>query len=207
MRLTTATVVLSAAMAGLSASSAAAASPEACALIPPAAIAKAFGLTHTQEYYSHSTQPGNGSGSVGSLCRVMAWSGSQPTNRKQSQAKFANGTAASLVINTRAEDPGSPAAENWRNSDFDHELNAALGGATIALLKTLHGTHFATPLFGAEHALGDQAAKGGSREAVGIWWDQDQFSFMVLDVVEAKQLPYVKQLKKIAKTAVPAFGL
>jgi hypothetical protein len=199
------TIAVAVALGTLAMAAPPAGAADACSLVSSSAIAKAFGLSHAQET-SSATQPGNGSGGVASDCKVALWSGSTPTSAQQIQAKVSNGTAAQLIINTRQEDAGSPEAEKYRTSGFEHEWVAAVAGASAALIHALHGSHFPTPRYGAESAVGDQAVKRGRGEADGIWASPEKFAFIVIDVV-AKGKSAARDAAKIAKIAVPAFGL
>ncbi len=205
-RTAAATAILSLALAGAVMSSTAAASDGACGLISPAPIAKAFRLPHVGEGSPIAVLvPLGETGSMVSACEFIAWRGAKPTSPKRIKAKLANGTAADLRITTWAPMPGLLIA-GWESHGFASALSALSSEGEATLVSALHGRAFAPPALGADTA-GYTGIKGRTREVEAFWWSPSLFDIVSLSVIETKKKPAVGQLDKLAKTAVPAFGL
>ncbi len=206
IRAVAATAILSLALAGVVMSSPAAASDSACGLISPGAIAKAFRLPHADEGSPLSVLvPLGETGSVVFACEFIAWRGIEPTSPERIKAKLANGTAADLKITTWAPRPGLVVA-GWQSHGFAEELTALSSESQATLVTGLHGKAFVPLALGAETA-GYTGVKGHTREVEAFWWSPSLFDIISLYVIETKKKPAIGQLDKIAKTAVPAFGL
>jgi len=201
-----ASAVLSLALVGAVMSSPAAASEGACGLISPTVIAKAFRLPHAGEGAPLAVlEPLGETGSAVFACEFLAWRGIKPTSPERIMAKLANGSAADLRITTWAPRLGLSVLD-WENRGFAKELSTLSSESQATLVTALHGRAFVPPALGAD-AAGYTGVKGRTREVEAFWWNPSLFEIISLSVIETKEKPAVGQLDKIAKTAVPTFGL
>ncbi len=197
------TAISAFAAAAFVAAPATAAPADACGLLSQAAIAKAFGLAHATKSSALIAPPGNTAGVVQDRCRALVWSGSKPANATQRKAKLADGTLASLEIRTWITDSG-PYAATWQGH-FKKKLSTLKSRSRALFIKVLHGTSFAPPDFGVEHAIGYQGVRNRAREVQGFWWNTSADDIVSIKVVEAKSKPAVAALDRIAAKVVPAF--
>jgi hypothetical protein len=192
------------ALACLAAAPASAAVPDACGLTTESKIAKAFGLTDAVKHISVLAAPGNPSGVVRVGCRVFAWSGAKPTNAKQKSEGLLAGTMARLNVQTWVTDQ-SPYAPSWLQR-FDATLKRLRGASGALFLKSLDGTAFVPPKFGAEEAIAYRGDTQGTRRARALWWNRRDKSMIEMNVVTAKGEPAVASLRRIAAVVVSRFN-
>jgi hypothetical protein len=201
-------------------------SPDACQLISQAKLKSVLGLSNiggVRDIPGHQ-YPEESDGMVHATCFGVAWSGAKPTSRKQSEEKLANGTGAEWGWETFAADTAAPPEdlERWvgPNGGYQHVLPGPEGGnikAVIALLAYLHETHgseFAPPPLGAQHAgayvagIPNKGVLNRVRVAAAYWADDSSHALFDVAVAQGKNASAVKKkLETIAKIAVPAFGL
>jgi hypothetical protein len=111
------------------------------------------------------------------------------------------------VIKTEEEFPGasSEELEKWhkeyeqQTDDFFH--------AGFAFGKLFHGKTISPPTYGAESDLAWTASTGPKRGALGIWYDDKQFSYITIVITGGKRGRSAASLAKLAAVAVPSFGL
>ncbi len=180
----------------------------ACGLISTTAVAKAFQVAHAA-YPSVLLSPPK-FGGVESTCVINAWSGSEPANAKQVANKFAKGKLAHVTITTWTPGSGLLLGEHVSEAT-DHPFVETLAmfqhEAQAQLITALHGKTFAPPALGAETA-GYKAVKGHTHLLAALWWNStSSHEIVALSIREGKTKHLLAPLKKIAETAVPAFGL
>jgi hypothetical protein len=197
---------------GAQAPSAAVLAPSAdpCSLISPSLLGRYLGFKKVEEESRiGDSYPVDPYGEVASRCDLVAWSGGTPTNPKQILGKAAKGTAARFYIRTWVPDPSAPAEglERWAREDFPRTVEALEGDGVAEIVRGLHGGGLSQPSLRAQFAKAYQGAKGPVRGAAAFWWDSRTHTIIFLGVLAYAHSPAVKQLEKIARTAVPAFGL
>lgn len=190
---------------GLAAAPAAASDADACGLITQHEMAKAFGLTDAIPHHAVLREPGNPAGVVHVRCRAFAWSGPKPTNTARRRAGMLAGNVAETRIETWVTDPG-PYAQNWQ-ANFPKKLEGLLSRAKAQFVEgALHGTSFRPPHFGAEDAIGYQAASGGTRKLRAFWWNRSSGTLISFNVIEARGKPIVASAQQLAAKIVPGVG-
>jgi hypothetical protein len=185
-------------------------SSDPCTLITKAKLAKALHLAQVEETSRvGQSYPEESDGQVASRCSAFAWSGGKPKSYKQLRQKLANGTAAQLYFRTWLLDSGAPEEnrQRWEETGFPRTLEGLEGAGLGDVIHGLHGTGFTPPVLGAEFAKEFQGARGSAGAAIAFWWDSRSQAIIFIELSESKQRPFVKHLEKIAKVAVPAFGL
>lgn len=210
--LSSAAVVAAVLALGAQAPSAAVLAPagDPCTLISPAQLGRYLGFKKVQEESTiGASYPVDPYGEVASRCDLVAWSGVTPRNPKQILRKAAKGTAARVYIRTWVPDPSAPAdgLERWAREDFPRTVEALEVAGVGELVRGLRGTRLSQRALGAQFARAYQGAKGSVRGAAAFWWDSRTHAAIFLGVLTYAHSPAVKQLEKIARIAVPAFGL
>jgi hypothetical protein len=185
----------------------ASAGAENCFYAPASRIAKSLGLQHATAVKNIEPERLEFAGDKFSLCRAVAWSGSKPTSPAQAAAKVADGTGATIVIKTEEEFPGASGEEleKW-HKQYEQQTSAFLL-AGFAFGKQFHGKTISPPTYGAESDLAWTEASGPARGALGIWYDDKQFSYITIDITGGKPGRSAASLEKLAALAVASFGL
>jgi hypothetical protein len=207
---------------------------DACALISETTLKSIIGLSNIGEVHNRPghVYPEEADGMVHATCDGVAWSGPKPTSFKQAKEKLADGTGAEWGIDTYASDTGAPPEDlaRWVGpttvngkpdpGGYAHVIAGLEGGslkelvAGLNYLHALHGGPFHPPRLGAEDLGGYEArvpAKGllsRVRAAGAYWTDESSHAIIEIGFVQGKHAAAVrKKLEKIARVAVPAFGL
>jgi len=193
------------------ASSASAASPPACALVPASAIASDLGMSQIAEVAA--TTPDTGSGGRLTECRITAWSGSK------SKARVTSGTLTLLTIETGEEDAGSPFASKWaagealetrryRESRFREQVTEAEGYVTERAVGTelWDRSHADSPGFNLDGY--DEVGGHGRRDILVTWRaSQPAGRSVSLNLVLDERKHAFAELNNIARSLVPAFAV
>jgi hypothetical protein len=185
-------------------------SPDPCTLISPAQLGSYLGFRKVaEESQIGASYPVDPYGEVASRCDLVAWRGVMPTNPKQVLARAAKGTAARVYIRTWVPDPSAPAEglERWAREDFPRTVEALEVAGVEEMVPGLRGAGVFQPALRAQFAKAYQGAKGSVRGAAAFWWDSREHAIIFLGVLAYAHSPALKQLEKIARTAVPSFGL
>src|SRR5271170_561515 len=203
--------VLTLALAGGAASSAAAAPKQACGLAPASTIASDLGMLHVSEH--GSTTADTGSGGLETECHLRAWSGSKARARTQ------KGSLAELTIETAEEDTGSPFAPKWTASGArqTREAQEDRFKEVIAEAEGYVSTrHVGSELWDRAQvdnpALNlsgfDEIAGHGKRDIYVTWRASQPIgrSIALNLVIDERKHAFV-QLNRIAESVVPAFAL
>lgn len=188
--------------AGLGAAPAAAANADACGVVTQHTLAKAFGLSDAVPHKSVLREPGNPAGVIHTRCRVLVWRGTKPNNAAQQKAGVLAGTAAEMRIEVWVADSG-PSAQTWL-ANFPTKLDGLKSRAKAQFIEgTLDGTAFKPPVFGAENALGYQAAVGGRQKLRAFWWNRQTGMLLSFNATEARGKPLVSSVQQLAAKIVP----
>jgi hypothetical protein len=209
-------------------------STNACELVPVSKLKSILGLSNVfvEKNEPAHHYPQESDGKAQSTCYGLAWSGPKPTSHKQAEEKLANGSGAEWSWETYATDTAAPPEDvaSWvgpttvngkpdpgEYTDIRDSLEGGGLKELIAALKYLHGLQggpFFPPHLGAEASGGYEAripAKGvlsHVRGAGAYWTDESSHSIIEITIVQGKHASAVKKkLEKVAKIAVPAFGL
>jgi hypothetical protein len=197
-----------------------------CALTSSSQLKTILGFSKITVYDAEigGMSPADPAGVTESYCVWFAWNGSAPKSKPAAIQSLRNGSLAVYAVDTYF--PHSVAAArgpNWWTSthmtngksgppDFDfyaHEApNLFAKFAASQLGRSLQVVKVAVPKLGASGAAGETGTLlKGVGAAGGEWWGDSPYSIIVIGVFDATGYPTAKQLTKIAKLAVPTFGL
>ncbi|MDX6513608.1 MAG: hypothetical protein QOE36_3112 [Gaiellaceae bacterium] len=194
---------------------------DACSLISTGQLASILGLPHVEivRNIPGGSGPTNSDGVTHSVCNGVAWSGTPPSTPSGIRSALASGTGAAFAIDTWAPDDASASVDRWKTKGFPRFVTTA-GTAVVALgrmalpvavkpshphlLLTVGGNTVDASAFG---VTGTPRKHSGIRITEGTWWSGPAFAAVSIGFEESAAKHSVKQLNRLAKIGVAAFGL
>ena len=187
---------------GVGAAPALAANADACGVVTPHTMAKAFELTNTIEHKTVLRRPDNPAGVIQERCEAFAYKGPKPTTWAKRRAALRVGTGAEIKIETWVADSGA-SAQVWL-SNFPKKLAALKSRSKAQFVEgRLHGSPYKPPRFAAEASIGYQGRSGALRKVRGIWWNRSAGTLLVVTATAAKSNPLRASLRSLMGGVVP----